>query len=620
MSFYAELSRRNVIRVGIAYVIVGWVVAQVAEFAFENFGAPDWVLKSLVVVLLLCLPIVLVIAWAYELTPEGIKREKEVDRSQSITGQTGRRLDRTIIVVLAVALAWFAWDKFMASPEPAAETVAATDVVEPQEEETGPDNSVAVLPFVSMSSGPDDEYFADGLTEEILNSLAQLPELLVTARTSAFSFKGQDLPIQEIAATLGVEHIVEGSVRRSGERLRVTAQLIRAEDGFHLWSETYDSTSEDMIAVQESIAEKIAVVLNVVLDDDKREAMRRAGLRDVEAFTLYQKGIELFERAHGDMDQQEFLRQANVYFEQVMDLVPDYAPVYSAHSDRYVHLLNDSITGRGPEGITEQLLEEAYESALYDHEAAARFAATDQERLMAELDLAFISGNWRGIKGRIEKALAEPGCIDGNWTSTVVNVAGYAEEYFKVADAIVQCDPLRSLSWFNSSRAMHWTGNAEEALRLAREGADVAPGNWLTMTLLQTLMANDLHEEAYGVISSEIQDGMWAWVFDLMVTAQRGDEDRLQSMLDDYDNSDDQRGFFTIPINSWSGRRERSNQFAAELDAHYFGPMVLWQVTQWCQCGSPFDLEATPNFAAKIRDADITWPPESPLTWPLKDW
>jgi hypothetical protein len=167
---------------------------------------------------------------------------------------------------------------------------------------------------------------------------------------------------------------------------------------------------------------------------------------------------------------------------------------------------------------------------------------------------------------------------------------------------------------------MHWTGNAEEALRLAREGADVAPGNWLTMTLLQTLMANDLHEEAYGVISSEIQDGMWAWVFDLMVTAQRGDEDRLQSMLDDYDNSDDQRGFFTIPINSWSGRRERSNQFAAELDAHYFGPMVLWQVTQWCQCGSPFDLEATPNFAAKIRDADITWPPESPLTWPLKDW
>jgi len=214
VSFFAELKRRNVIRVGIAYAVVAWVLAQIAEFAFENFGAPDWVLKSVVVVLLLGMPLVLIFAWAYEMTPEGIKREREVDRSQSITPQTGRKLDRMIIAVLLVALGWFAWDKFGSStdsePLQTAESVAA---------------SVAVLPFVAMSNGPDDEYFADGLTEEILNSLAQLPELLVTARTSAFSFKGEDLPpIQEIAATLGVQHIVEGSVRRSGERLRVTPE------------------------------------------------------------------------------------------------------------------------------------------------------------------------------------------------------------------------------------------------------------------------------------------------------------------------------------------------------------------------------------------------------------
>jgi TolB-like protein len=620
VSFIAELKRRNVIRVGVAYAVVAWVIAQVAEFAFENFGAPDWVLKSVVVILILGLPIVLIFAWAYELTPEGIKREKEVDRSQSITAQTGRKLDRTIIVVLAVALAWFAWDKFMHTHEPVAETAAAPEAAEAPADELGPANSVAVLPFVSMSSGTDDEYFADGLTEEILNSLAQLPELLVTARTSAFSFKGQDLPIQQIAEILGVEHVVEGSVRRSGERLRVTAQLIRAGDGFHLWSETYDSTSEDMISVQENIAEKIATALDVVLDDGKREAMRKAGLRDVEAFTLYQKGIELFELAHGEMDQQEGLRQANVYFEQVMDRVPDYAPVYAAHSDLYVHLLNDSVSGRPPEGTTEQLLDDAYRSALADHEAAASFARTDEERLMAELDLAFVSGNWRGIKGRIEKALAAPGCTDGNWTSTVANVAGYSAEYFELADAIVQCDPLRTLSWFNSSRAMHWTGNAEEALKLAREGMEVAPGNWLTMTLLQTLMANSLHDEAYAVISTEIQDGILAWIFDLMVTAHRGDADRLQPMLDEFDDFDGRRGFFTIPINAWSGRKDAANDYAAEIDEHYFGPMVLWQVVQWCQCGAPFELEATPNFAAKIRDADITWPPESPLTFPLKDW
>ena len=244
MSIFAELKRRNVIRVAVAYTVIGWVLAQVAEFAFENFGAPDWVLKSVVVVLLLGMPLALIFAWAYEMTPEGIKREKEVDRSQSITRQTGHKLDRVIIAVLLVALAWFAWDKFTTRMDSAPMTASTGDAAS---EAVASNKSVAVLPFVAMSSGPDDEYFADGLTEEILNSLAQLPELLVTARTSAFSFKGQDIPIQQIAEVLGVRHVVEGSVRRSGERLRVTAQLIRANDGFHLWSETFDSTSEDMI-------------------------------------------------------------------------------------------------------------------------------------------------------------------------------------------------------------------------------------------------------------------------------------------------------------------------------------------------------------------------------------
>jgi TolB-like protein len=256
MSLFAELKRRNVVRVGAAYAIIGWVVAQIAEFAFENFGAPDWVLKTVVVLLLLGLPVVLTFAWAFELTPEGVKREKDVDRTESITPQTGHKLDRTIIIVLAIALTWFAWDKFSGSnhevPSAQPAVVAVTDVDESIDASTDnpaleivkttlTDKSVAVLPFVAMSSGPDDEYFADGLTEEILNSLAQLPELLVTARTSAFSFKGKDIPIPEIATALGVQHVVEGSVRRSGERLRVTAQLIRANDGFHLWSENYDS-------------------------------------------------------------------------------------------------------------------------------------------------------------------------------------------------------------------------------------------------------------------------------------------------------------------------------------------------------------------------------------------
>lgn len=609
MSFFAELKRRNVIRVGIAYAVVAWVLAQIAEFAFENFGAPDWVLKSVVVVLLLGLPLVLIFAWAYEMTPEGIKREREVDRSQSITPQTGRKLDRMIIAVLLVALGWFAWDKFGSStdsePLQPAESVAA---------------SVAVLPFVAMSDGPDDEYFADGLTEEILNSLAQLPELLVTARTSAFSFKGDDLPpIQEIAETLGVQHIVEGSVRRSGERLRVTAQLIRAEDGFHLWSENYDSTAADTIAVQENIAEKIAVALDIVLDDRKREAMRQAGLRNIEAFTAYQKGVDLFDRAHGEMDQIDGLRQANVYFEQVMDLVPEYGQVYADHSDLYVHLLNNSVTGQPDEGMTEDALLDAYNSAIADYQAATQYAPSSRHRYIAELDLAFISGNWRGISGRLEKALADPGCLDGNWTSTIANPLGYGAEYFEFSEAILACDPLRSLSWFNTSRARLWAGEHADALRLTREGSTVAPGTWLTMTHLQTLLANGLHEEAIKVINSEVQEIYMADTFHAMVAAHRSDLDRLAPIMEDYDENAPPN-FFDIIINAWAGRRDAVNEAAAGIDEHYFGPVVLWQGMHWCQCGAPWDLEATPNFAAKIEEGNVPWPPKAPLSFPLKDW
>jgi TolB-like protein len=624
LSFFTELKRRNVIRVGIAYTIVAWVVAQVAEFAFENFGAPDWVLKSVVVMLLLGLPVVLVFAWAFELTPEGIKRERQVDRSKSITSETGRRLDRAIIVVLLIALGWFAWDKFAGpAPEPAATAsvapVADDQEAEPRVPQRSAEKSVAVLPFVAMSNGPDDEYFADGLTEEILNSLAQLPELLVTARTSAFAFKGQELPIQEIAATLGVRHIVEGSVRRSGERLRVTAQLIRADDGFHLWSENYDSTSADTITVQENIAEKIATALDVVLDERKREAMRQAGLRSIEAFTLYQKGLDYYDRAHGEMDQFEALQQANVYFEQVMDRVPEFGPVYAAHSDLYVHLLTDALTGEAPAGITEETLADAYRSVLADYDAATRYAPVGRQRYLAELDLAYLSGNWRGLAGRIERALADPGCSGANWTPTVASLMGYAAEYYELAAAILACDPLRSLSWYNAARAKLWAGEPEEALRLAREGSDTAPGLWLTMTLVQTMLANGLHDEADQEIENRMSDAGFAISNHILVAAHRGDRDRLVPLLETYD-AEYTRRFFDTLVYAWSGRRDDVNRVAAEMDEHYFGPIVLWGTAHWCQCGSPWDLSATPNFAAKLEEANIAWPPQSPLSFPLKDW
>jgi len=238
MSFVGELKRRNVVRVGIAYVVIGWVLAQIAEFAFDNFGAPDWVLKSFVVFLLLGLPIVLIFAWAFEVTPEGIKREKDVDRSDSITPRTGRKIDYLIIGVLIVAVAILGFDKLTGR---SADTSASNET-----------QLIAVLPFVNMSG--DEDYFADGLTEELLNLLAKNLDLKVAGRTSSFAFKGQNDDLRAIGNALGVAKVLEGSVRRSGERLRVTAQLINVEDGFHIWSETYDRKLADVFDIQDEVA------------------------------------------------------------------------------------------------------------------------------------------------------------------------------------------------------------------------------------------------------------------------------------------------------------------------------------------------------------------------------
>jgi adenylate cyclase len=620
MSLFAELKRRNVVRVGIAYAVIAWVVAQIAEFAFENFGAPDWVLKTVVVLLLLGLPLVLVFAWAFELTPEGLKREKDVDRSQSITAQTGHKLDRTIIVVLLVALAWFAWDKFGAESklEPVAESIPAVETQEIVRTEIS-EKSVAVLPFVAMSRGPDDEYFADGLTEEILNSLAQLPELLVTARTSAFSFKGQDIPIQEIAAALGVKHVVEGSVRRSGDRLRVTAQLIRANDGFHLWSENFDSSSKDTIAVQESIAEKIASAMDVVLDERKREAMKQAGLRDVEAFTLYQKGIELYERAHGEIDTIDGLRQANVYFEQVIERAPHFSQVYLDHSDLFVHILAGD-SANNAKSVPESEVAGAYPAAIADYEAATRYAQTTESRSRTELDLAFVSGNWRGLGGRIERVLNDTGCDDSNWLSILADVFGYSERYLERAYRILACDPRRSLSWFNSARTALRFGDKVEALRLAREGSEIAPGAWLNLELIRALVANGLHEEARQEIDSRVREHWMAKSLEALVSAHEGDQVGFDNAYREYNEEVGDDLYWPLIVSAWGGHREEANRMAALIDQHHFGSVTLTQATQWCACGAPWDLEVTPMFAAQLKEGNLSWPPQPAMEYPLKDW
>jgi TolB-like protein len=328
--FFSELKRRNVVRVGFAYAVVGWLVFQVGEVLFPTFGAPEWIFKSLILIIALGFPFALLFAWAFELTPQGIKKTAEVDANVSITPSTGKKLNIVTIVALVAALGYFIWERqsYDQSAEPVAGAASVEDVASGHGNTRTPGKrTIAVLPFVNMSSDKEQEWFADGLTEEILNSLARTPDLLVAARTSSFAYKGSNEDITRIADALGVAHVLEGSVRRSDDRLRVTAQLIRASDGFHLWSENYDRSIADLIDIQENVAFEIASALETAMDPEALASMVSAGTSSIPAFEAYLQGLAYGVSTIQTGDAYLFL-SAREAFERAIELDPEFSKAY----------------------------------------------------------------------------------------------------------------------------------------------------------------------------------------------------------------------------------------------------------------------------------------------------
>ncbi len=630
MSLFDELKRRNVFRVGIAYVLMGWVLLQGADFVLDLIGAPEWVIRALAVVVVIGLPIALFFAWAFELTPEGIKREAEVDRSASITPRTGRRMDRGIIVLLALVVGWFLFDEFYLEPREAAPTpvaVTGEGEVKVEGEDAAPEMStnppgaprtVAVLPFRAMSSGEDDEYFADGLTEEILNALAHVPGLSVTSRTSAFHFKDQDLPIGEIAEQLGVDHVVEGSVRRSGDRLRVTAQLIRAGDDSHLWSENYDRTDADAIAVQEDIAQRIAETLGVFLDDTTLALMRSAGLRDVTAFIEYQKGRKLHEQAHGHEVVMSLLVEGNAHLEAALAVQPNFAPAWLFYSDYYTHLLLDHATEEGETRLSEEEVEAAYEAGRNAFQRAARGAGNADARTATELDLAIYEGNSRAWRPLLEQVLASESCEDIIWVQLVGFVPEYAFAFAEASQRLRACDPMTNRYSGMILSAYVWGGAPGEGLALPGfNRASIHP--FYVKWKILALVAQGAFDEAQTTATIDSPNQRARRQAQALVAAARGDVETAR-YWDEESRSGEDNHLFALLRAAWTGDRQRANELAAHIDGEALGHLSLMMTTYWCACGAPFDLDATPNFAATWQAADLPWPLASPVDFPLKDW
>jgi len=331
VSFFNELKRRNVFRVGIAYAVVAWLVMQFADVVLNNITAPGWVFQAIMLLLAIGFPIVLVFAWAFEMTPEGLKKEKDVDRNQSIAPRTGRKLDRAIIVFLTLALAYFAYDKVVNGAPgeesgKAAQTLAGNDTAAENQARSQDDKSVAVLPFAFRSTNPEDQFFAEGMHDDLLTQLAKIGSLKVISRTSVLEYKDTTKKIPQIAAELGVSTIVEGGVQRSGSRIRFNAQLIDAQTDEHLWAETYNRelTAENLFDIQAEIARAIAQALKATLSPEEEASIERALTNNLEAWQAYQRAMRM--RQNQDIAS---MKMGVAEVDRALELDPGFAAAWS---------------------------------------------------------------------------------------------------------------------------------------------------------------------------------------------------------------------------------------------------------------------------------------------------
>lgn len=423
MNYFAELKRRSVYRVAVAYLVVSWGLIQFTAILMDVFGLPEWTARLVFIILALGLVPTLIAAWALELTPEGIKLDKDVDHETEEYRRKGRRLNYLIIgallfiiVLLAVERAFLAVDDDV-SP-------ATTTVVDVE-------RSVAVLPFADLSQQRDQEWFGDGISEEIINALARTPDIMVAARTSAFAYKDSDAGVSTIGQELGVAHVLEGSIRTSGDNIRVTAQLIRVSDGFHLWSQTYDRSMDNIIGIQEDVAVQIASALETTMNPEALEDMMLVGTRSVRAYQAYILGVSLQSRSIRTADPQ-YLLEAYEQFELARDIDPKFATAHRQAADFWRIQMNPALLNSG---LTDLTAVEMYRNFLERIDLAVDTATNDIDRSSSRGQRAAVQLRLRNAIRRFREYLEARPNDTGAW-SDLLRVALVARDEQAVADSL----------------------------------------------------------------------------------------------------------------------------------------------------------------------------------------
>jgi len=462
MSLFHELKRRNVLRVAAAYIVTSWLLIQVAETIFPLFGFGDTPARLVVIVLAVGFIPSMVLAWVFEFTPEGLKKDRDVDRSKPRSVLAEQKLDRVIMLVLALALAYFAFDKFVLSESREA-TIAESARREGRTEalvESYGDKSIAVLPFVNMSSDEEQEYFSDGLSEELLNLLAKIPELRVTSRSSAFAFKGEKIDIREVAKKLNVAHILEGSVRKAGNQIRITAQLIEASSDTHLWSETYDRALINIFDIQDEIAAEVVAQLKITLLGDAPTAHET----DPEAYALYLQGRHLRR-----LRTAKSVELAQTALQQALSIDPDYAAAWDELGYLYVIQAN----------LTLRPVEEGYELA---REAVNKALTVDPEYALAHASLGYIASTYDNdaiaAARHLERALQlDPANITIiSSAASLLASLGRLDEAIALAEFVVARDPVSPRSNVNLGGYLASAGRWDEAIEYYNIALVLSPG------------------------------------------------------------------------------------------------------------------------------------------------
>jgi TolB-like protein/Tfp pilus assembly protein PilF len=613
MNLLAELRRRNVIRMAGLYLVCAWLILQVTGTVSPMLGAPEWVGRTVLALLAIGFPLVLAVAWVFELTPEGLKRDAEVPAGETIAPQTARRMDRMIIVVLALALGYFAVDKFVLAPArdassalaaamtgegSAATSTAASDVADalPGTANAIDAKSIAVLAFADLSQGRDQEYFSDGVAEEILNALARIDGLKVAGRTSSFYFKGRNEPLATIGSTLGVAHVLEGSVRKQGDRLRISAQLLRVSDGVQMWSETFDGTDADIFALQEQIAQQVTSEMKVALNAGQADRLVEVGTTNADAYALFLRASDIFNKRLF-----ERYDEASRALDDALRLDPSFA---RAHSRRAVLLY--AWAGSSPPARHNELVEQVAASA----NEAMRLDPTLGEP-HAALGVIYASRReYAKARAEFERALQlEPSDATANlWGALFSCNTGYIEQCKRALERTLAIDPLlpNALNW----RARLWAseGDLAQAQRMLDRAREVGLG-WpggATGYVIATKRGDRVAAREYSLeVREGLSVGLPAGTPEVFADAAVGDAEaitRARAIIDDYLDSPSPPIPSDIPVMLIHiGDIERGLQVFARYrttsDTAFLGNVLGTRLYP--------EASASPAFPAFLRDTGI---------------